>query len=318
MQPLVSICIPTYNRSSYLKKCIESLICQPELLDGRAELIITDNQSNDDTEKMCREYDLNYQYIHYYRNETDIGSPWNAKKALEKANGKLLKLSNDDMEFKKDALKLFCQYSSKYAENCPQIFWGNGVLRKKICEHKIVDFETYVVAGGYWMTWFGTFSIWKEDFEKYFDDEKGMEVLGVQVEFALRVLEERNKGIICNKLWGKRQEVEGKNVSYDLMQPFYYGFLELLVPFCEKGCISKKCVELIEAEVILDFLVPWAVRQEMRYGNFRYADDKTKLKDDVFKVAKKKSYYKKVLRKYKISTIEFRIKGIIKQMIGFK
>ena len=43
MQPLVSICIPTYNRAECLKETIESIICQPEFLEGKVEIVVSDN-----------------------------------------------------------------------------------------------------------------------------------------------------------------------------------------------------------------------------------------------------------------------------------
>ena len=53
-QPLVSICIPTYNRSEYLRLSLERYIREPEFLSGCVEIVISDNTSTDDTGVMVQ------------------------------------------------------------------------------------------------------------------------------------------------------------------------------------------------------------------------------------------------------------------------
>lgn len=50
--PLLSICIPTYNRSTYLRESIESIIHQSEFISGDVEIVISDNASTDNTENI--------------------------------------------------------------------------------------------------------------------------------------------------------------------------------------------------------------------------------------------------------------------------
>lgn len=56
VQPLLSICIPTYNRSQYLKETIDSIIGQEEFKSENVEIVISDNCSTDDTEIVCKKY----------------------------------------------------------------------------------------------------------------------------------------------------------------------------------------------------------------------------------------------------------------------
>ena len=62
-KPLLSICIPTYNRSKYLKNSIESIICQQEFLDGKVEIVISDNASEDDTPSAVKAYTDRYSNV---------------------------------------------------------------------------------------------------------------------------------------------------------------------------------------------------------------------------------------------------------------
>ena len=52
---LLSICIPTYNRCSYLKKTLESIVSQKifETTD-LVEIVISDNCSSDGTADVCK------------------------------------------------------------------------------------------------------------------------------------------------------------------------------------------------------------------------------------------------------------------------
>lgn len=52
-QPLLSICIPTYNRASYLEGAILNIITDNAFGD-EVEIIISDNASTDNTEEIAK------------------------------------------------------------------------------------------------------------------------------------------------------------------------------------------------------------------------------------------------------------------------
>lgn len=56
-QPLLSICIPTYNRACYLWRTLNSITTQKGFLfTDFIEIIISDNCSDDATEEVCMEF----------------------------------------------------------------------------------------------------------------------------------------------------------------------------------------------------------------------------------------------------------------------
>ena len=60
---ILSICIPTYNRAALLKKTLDSIVNQKRFIDtDDVEIIISDNCSQDNTEK------LSMLYVHRYKN----------------------------------------------------------------------------------------------------------------------------------------------------------------------------------------------------------------------------------------------------------
>ncbi len=93
---LVTIALPTYNRAgSYLKPSLDSLIGQTY---KNVEILISDNASEDDTEAVCREYEMHDPRIKYFRRTENIG-PWgNANFFRSKVGGEyFLQASDDDI-----------------------------------------------------------------------------------------------------------------------------------------------------------------------------------------------------------------------------
>lgn len=66
-EPLLSICIPTYNREVYLKRLLDSIVSQKGFSDD-IEIVIDDGPSKDNTQLMVAEYQKKYPNIRYFRN----------------------------------------------------------------------------------------------------------------------------------------------------------------------------------------------------------------------------------------------------------
>lgn len=99
--PLVSICIPTYNRPSLLKSAILSCLNQAF---HDFEIIITDNSDNEDSGRLVQ--NIADPRIRYFKNETNIGAHGNSARALSLANGKYVKWLMDDDLIKPQFLTL--------------------------------------------------------------------------------------------------------------------------------------------------------------------------------------------------------------------
>ena len=52
VKPLLSICIPTYNRAELLRSALLSLVPQVKESGGEVELVVSDNCSTDDTRRV--------------------------------------------------------------------------------------------------------------------------------------------------------------------------------------------------------------------------------------------------------------------------
>ncbi len=100
----VSICIPTYNQTKYLRKTLDSIACQTY---RNFELIISDDSSNNDVETLVKEFQENSCIeIKYVRNTSSLGSPNNWNYVISLAQGKWIKIMHhDDWFCENDALE---------------------------------------------------------------------------------------------------------------------------------------------------------------------------------------------------------------------
>jgi abequosyltransferase len=94
-RPLLTIAIPTYNRSATLELLLEGLA--PQLnSEARVELIISDNASADDTPKVVASWQQRGLRCNYRRNENNIGPDANFIQCYEMAGGEYVWIFGDD------------------------------------------------------------------------------------------------------------------------------------------------------------------------------------------------------------------------------
>ena len=94
--PLVSFCIPTFNRSRYLQSLLAGLCSQLEHFPYPFELVIADNASPDNTAAVVKSFEEQLP-IRYLRHAENIGGYPNIQFVMTQASGRyLVYLSDDD------------------------------------------------------------------------------------------------------------------------------------------------------------------------------------------------------------------------------
>ncbi len=99
---MISIVLPTYNGSKYIRESINSIIAQTY---KDWELIVIDDCSTDDTNKIVSEYSKNDSRVSIYKNETNQRLPKSLNIGFKKTKGDFLTWTSDDNIFKPNALE---------------------------------------------------------------------------------------------------------------------------------------------------------------------------------------------------------------------
>jgi glycosyltransferase involved in cell wall biosynthesis len=100
----LSICIPTYNRSNYLKEALESVLLSSKGFEDKLEIIVSDNASTDNTTEVVKQYQQKYELIRYSRNEVNVVDK-NFFIAAGLSRGEYIWVFADDDKMNKDAIK---------------------------------------------------------------------------------------------------------------------------------------------------------------------------------------------------------------------
>jgi abequosyltransferase len=102
--PILSICIPTFNRAEYLRGLLENIKNEvDDRIDSLIEIVIVDGCSADHTKQVINIYENELNIRSYYRNQRE-GVDKDILKSVELALGKYCWLFSDDDRFAKNAL----------------------------------------------------------------------------------------------------------------------------------------------------------------------------------------------------------------------
>jgi glycosyltransferase involved in cell wall biosynthesis len=146
--PVVSVCMITYNHESYIRKAIEGVLMQKT--NFPIELIIGEDCSTDNTRKIVRKYESEYpEIIVAQYPETNRGMMKNFTTVLHSARGKYIALCEGD-DYWTDPYKLQKQvdfleanpeygicftYSKKVDENGNDLDPINNLLRRDYTQY---------------------------------------------------------------------------------------------------------------------------------------------------------------------------------------
>jgi glycosyltransferase involved in cell wall biosynthesis len=111
--PVISICIPTYNRHVFLDRCLRSIELAISFYSFPIEICIYDSSETDDSRKIAIKYSghLNIKYLHNPNNEGYAG---NFKKCLSMAKSKMAWFIGDDDVLVQDSFKTIDEVFSKF------------------------------------------------------------------------------------------------------------------------------------------------------------------------------------------------------------
>lgn len=188
---LLSICIPTYNRSEVLDNTLNTLFSNSEFDSKKIEVIVSDNCSNDNTEHIVRKYPL----VKYYRNKQNV-KDLNFTIALGHAKGQYIRLFNDTLSFKPGALNRMLEIIHKNLESGKNLFFYQNMFLNKNREKEVNSAVSYLKEVSFLSTWIANFGTWKVDFEKIVDKNRYSELQFIQVDWNYKIVQNKKNTVI--------------------------------------------------------------------------------------------------------------------------
>lgn len=304
MRPLLSICIPTYNRADYLKASLESLVEQERY--DEIEVVISDNESTDNTCDICNYFSKKYNNISYYRNNKSLGLE-NHPIVLQRAKGHLRKLSNDTLIYEPGSINYILEVIKKYDDEKPVLFFLNQVYSKSnnIAEIKLKSIDEFLKMVSYNITWIAsisahdTFCSSECNEMRVYRKEKQTHI--AQVPFLLEILKARSNVVVCKKKLFRSILPRNKNLTYGLFNVFYINFLEIVDRYIKEGYVERETYEYIRKDLLFNFFSKWCAQIRMNPDQFSLSNENLDtLLHDAYKDTEYYERFESVIRKKRV------------------
>ena len=127
-EPILSICIPTYDRLDILRKTLNSIYegVNEDLL-NEFEVIISDNSKNHSCQILKNEF---VKYTNFFYKISECEGFLNSYYALSYGKGTYLKLHNNYTMLRKGSLNYIINLLKNNIKNKPLIFFSDGYKLK--------------------------------------------------------------------------------------------------------------------------------------------------------------------------------------------
>lgn len=224
MNFLVSICIPTYNGQKYLQEALESVKSQTY---KNIEVIISDDQSTDDTLRICEAFknEVDFPVFIHSHIPKGIGANWNH--SIEKANGDYIKILFQDDILGPNCIETMMMYLEK------------SQLDIVISKRKIIDDASKIISTGGWYEKYGDLqSLAKIEMKDFFILKKKMlRQLDYSIYSSENIIGEPCVSLFTKKLYQKTGAFNPK-----LKQILDYEYWLRVLTNYDIGIIAEKLV----------------------------------------------------------------------------
>jgi acetyltransferase-like isoleucine patch superfamily enzyme len=271
--PTLSICIPTYNRSSLLRETLQS-ICDQTVFKNTAqvEIVVSDNGSSDDTFQIVQEFISFYgDKIVYNRNDKNI-LDLNFYKAICIGRGTFLKLNNDTAVHKNGSLDLILSLVAKFDAEKPQIFFSNSRARGESKVYIGKELQEFMQLCSYFTGWIGGFGIWRDDaptMEMFFEKNWASQLS--QVETILDLVNRKQSFAVVDVEITRTTRVSKVSPS-SLSKIYGKNYAEILRPFVDRGTLTREFYDSEMQRVIEQLIFPYFFSLNDKFDTFHFLD----------------------------------------------
>lgn len=318
-RPLLSICIPTYNRAEILQETLKKIVSNYDF-DDEVEIVISDNASTDSTREICAYFTAKYKNIKYFRNEDNIRDE-NFYKVLSLGQGEYLRLNNDWGVLCPGALEYMKDIIRANLKRRKPIFFTADVLYTKWRHQKeeihCKDLDEYIQVVSKYVTAIFIFGLWREELIKIKEPLKYSKLLLNQVDWTCQLLSD-SESYIYNRAIYQANNMLRKTArgGYNWFEVHLDNYYNIMRPYIDKGLISHKTYIEDKKNVIMHFDTELIYTYIIKSNMWRFNTDGTW--NILMKYYSKDWYFWFLMSMLPFKAIKLKIKESIPQVIKEK
>lgn len=252
-QPLLSLCIPIYNRLEYLKRMLERFLEDKILFEETIDLLISDNCSTDDLESCVNEFKSKGLKITYNRNQKNLGPDRNFLYCFNHAKGKYCwLLGSDDIPVKGFLNSLVTVLQGKEYGLVHLNHHSDGL--SLLFEYS--DNQKMVENIAHWITFMSSNIINTKNIA-FINSNQYMDTYLIQVPYYLYSCLNSPVNAIYKYSCFEKNDDSANNGSYNLFQVFVQNLFDVYERFYQQKMLSRKVIENIKRNEYEHFLFPF-------------------------------------------------------------
>lgn len=253
--PILSLCIPIYNRLSYLERQLTRMLEDKDLFEKQIQLIISDNCSTDDLRSCCEKYQQLGLRLHYHSQEKNIGPDGNFDWCFHHADGQYVWLLGSDDVPVAGMLRELIEVLSDSDYGLVHL----NISRQSQILTAYHNDETLLADINVWITFISS-NIIKTASVKNYDLSSYVGSYMIQVPAYLNacLTNEDNALIYLGQLFEKDSDASN-NGGYNLFEVFVENLFGIYQQFIDKAMLSQKAFELIKEREYKTWLVGFVV-----------------------------------------------------------
>lgn len=298
-QPLLSICIPTYNRAKYLKTSLERFrkAITPEM---DIELLISDNCSPDETSIVVEEAIDNGLMCTYIRNGKNLGADGNFLQCFHKSKGKYIWLCGDDDFLLPEKLKPL--YDLLTSGEYGLIELNTNPSKFNLSPKVMTDVGDFLSEVHVWIT-FVSGNIFRKEVVPMIDGEKYKESFLIQTPYFLTSATLGLPNVMYYPQVLETGADSANNGGYNLFQVFCENLLSMIHDKVDEGKLTERQFKSIKKSIFCKWMISFYILFFIRhdYGTFKMENAKEILLkwyggEPYYYIAIAKPWLKKVIK----------------------
>lgn len=253
-KPLLSICIPTWNRAFFLNESLNRLSQEYEKIDkAEVEIFVSDNCSDDNTEEVVLGFIKKGFAVTYNKNKENIGAAGNFLLCINRAKGKYILLLGDDDYLCENALAYILNLIRNKEYGLIHIS-NSSKMKEPFCEHD--DAESFLKKVSFWITFMSGNLFRKDIVSKIINPERYIPTRLLQMAFFVTSALSYDKNLIIKNKGIMQIGVDVKNNGgFNPYEIFVKNYLEIWDEFRVKGLISNSFFSYIKKDLYLNLIL---------------------------------------------------------------